>query len=64
MKRIATELAWQARRDREHETDTHPCDHWDADTCMCKGACSCHWVEDSDPDIHGSAEEVPNRAGD
>lgn len=39
--------AWLYVKDRD-EADpggTHPCDFWAADECMCKGACSCHWVE-------------------
>jgi hypothetical protein len=41
--RHVTEEAWNLSKERERETDTHPCDHWHAPKCMCKGACSCHW---------------------
>jgi hypothetical protein len=38
-----TEEAWVLAREKERETDTHPCNCWQAATCMCNGACSCHW---------------------
>jgi len=39
---------WQAARLRERETDTHPCDHWWFENCVCKGACSCHWRKEDE----------------
>ena len=36
---------WLAAREKERETDTHPCDAWHPDKCSCKGACSCHWAK-------------------
>lgn len=40
-----TEEEWNIARDQEDVYAIHPCDHWLADKCMCKGACSCHWKE-------------------
>ncbi len=40
-----TENAWDQRRAQERESDIHPCDHWHHESCMCKGACSCHWED-------------------
>ncbi len=37
--------SWQWAKDCEREDVVHPCDHWLANQCMCKGACSCHWVQ-------------------
>lgn len=31
------------RRNAEPNPDAHPCDKWQS--CMCKGTCSCHWIE-------------------
>ena len=33
-----TEEEWKTRKNPEH-----PCDHWDIDQCVCKGACGCHY---------------------
>ena len=38
-----TQKSWELVREREREDDIHSCTHWNADECMCKGACSCHW---------------------
>jgi hypothetical protein len=35
--------AWE-----EPEDSIHPCNHWRATQCDCKGACSCHWVENKE----------------
>ncbi len=40
-----TEETWNQQRSRENPSDTHPCDHWHHQSCMCKGACSCHWAD-------------------
>jgi hypothetical protein len=37
--------AWEKARVAEPEGENHPCDHWNANRCMCKGSCSCHWEE-------------------
>lgn len=37
--------AWAAKKAREPESATHPCDHADPHSCECRGACSCHWSE-------------------
>jgi hypothetical protein len=44
LKQIREEI-WTKNKARERETDTHPCDNWKAEKCMCKGSCTCHWVE-------------------
>lgn len=36
---------WELRKSKERETDTHPCDTWHPDRCLCKGSCSCHWAD-------------------
>ena len=40
-----SEDAWSRRRLQENLSNTHPCDHWHHQSCMCKGACSYHWKE-------------------
>ena len=42
-KRIKSRV-WKLNKRAERDTDTHPCNHHNPDTCDCKGACSCHWV--------------------
>ena len=37
---------WEKNKEKENEQDTHPCNHWLSTECMCKGFCSCHWVEE------------------
>jgi hypothetical protein len=36
---------WERARENENEATTHPCDAWQPAECMCKGACSCHFVQ-------------------
>jgi hypothetical protein len=36
---------WRAAKEKERETDVHPCDAWWPSSCMCKGSCSCHWAK-------------------
>jgi hypothetical protein len=50
--RHVTEDAWykQQAKEHAHEEDQHPCDNWQAEKCMCDGACSCHWVQ---PELPG-----------
>jgi hypothetical protein len=47
MKRIS-HVAWHRNRARLRETEWCPCTENDIDECMCKGACSCHWVQVED----------------
>lgn len=44
MRHISKE-EYERNEKNEKEGVIHPCDHWDAKQCMCKGACSCHWRE-------------------
>jgi hypothetical protein len=34
---------WRAARLWDRETDPHYCDRWWFESCVCKGACGCHW---------------------
>lgn len=36
---------WHAKRQNENEREEHLCDSASHHECMCKGACSCHWVQ-------------------
>jgi hypothetical protein len=36
---------WLEKRSKERENDIHPCDEHPSSECMCKGACSCHFVQ-------------------
>lgn len=47
---------WQAKKESEREEATHPCDDWQAATCMCKGSCSCHWVSSLYVAVHDVAD--------
>lgn len=40
-----TSKEWLDSLLKEKETDTHPCDAHPSAQCMCKGACSCHFVQ-------------------
>ena len=40
-----TQLAWDETRKAEGAGAIHPCTHWNARRCMCKGSCSCHWEQ-------------------
>lgn len=42
---VVTQEEWDAKRRMEDEGATHPCDAWPPGECMCKGACSCHFVQ-------------------
>jgi len=35
---------WQTKKDNEDQGEIHPCNDPMPEQCMCKGACSCHWV--------------------
>jgi 5'(3')-deoxyribonucleotidase len=45
MERVTKE-DWAALVAKEDPGEVHPCNHWTPEDCMCKGACSCHWVQD------------------
>jgi 5'(3')-deoxyribonucleotidase len=45
MERVTRE-EWDEERSREAAGEIHPCDNWAPEDCMCKGACSCHWIQD------------------
>lgn len=34
---------WEEKRKDQDVMQQCPCDDWDFEACMCKGACSCHW---------------------
>lgn len=42
---VMREEDWHHAREREREGETHPCDAWKPDDCMCKGSCSCHFIQ-------------------
>lgn len=42
-------VEWLAKRMDTRDKDLCPCDSHPPDQCeTCRGACSCHWEEDSD----------------
>lgn len=34
---------WDALYKSRSPSETHSCDHWHFQRCMCAGACACHW---------------------
>lgn len=37
---------WHEKKSKEKENTNHPCDYWWGNLCMCKGSCSCHWLNE------------------
>lgn len=42
---LVSEAEWNAKKAREPENSTHPCNAWRHEECDCRGACSCHWKQ-------------------
>lgn len=53
-------VEWLRNLSKEKETDTHPCDAHPSVACMCKGACSCHFVQKVD--TNGLTSTLPSKA--
>jgi len=56
--RHVTKEEWEQARAKEKPDEIHPCDHPFASSCMCEGACSCHWKE---ADNVGKGETVTDK---
>ena len=41
-----TEKEWVMEHEKESLDAIHPCNHWFAERCDCRGACSCHFYQE------------------